>query len=87
MPTVPAFVLSADKPYRTDLIPPAKAAELPTFDNWLDAQALLAAALHAEHITETASGHNVYLYSPAIVVDAIRHLVDAARDTTTATTD
>ena len=79
MPKVPAIVLTADKAYRTDLVPPTVAAELPTFADWLDAQALLAAALGAEHITATASGHNVYLYSPAIVVDAVRDVVDEAR--------
>ena len=79
MPAVPVIVLSADKPYRTDLIPPVLAAELPTFADWLDAQALLAAALHADHVTATASGHNVYLYSPAIVVAAIRDVVDRTR--------
>jgi pimeloyl-ACP methyl ester carboxylesterase len=78
-PTVPAIVLTADKPYRTDLVPPAVVAELPSFADWLDAQALLAAALGAEHITSTASGHNIYLYSPTLVIDAVRDVVDESR--------
>ena len=44
------------------------------------AQDLLASALGAEHITSTNSGHHIYLYSPALVVDAIRELVDDVRE-------
>jgi pimeloyl-ACP methyl ester carboxylesterase len=80
MPDVPAIVLSADKPYRTDLLPAGTDPEATlTFASWLRAQDRLAAALHAQHVTATASGHHVYLYSPRIVVDAIRTVVDDVR--------
>jgi pimeloyl-ACP methyl ester carboxylesterase len=80
MPDVPAVVLSADKSWRTDLLPPElDQTDMVTFDDWLGLQDRLAFALHAEHITETNSGHNIYLYSPALVVDAIRDLVDDLR--------
>jgi hypothetical protein len=80
MPRVPAVVLSADKPWRVDLVPPeALQGEQVTFADWSAAQDELAAALGAEHVTATNSGHGVYLYSPAVVVDAIRAVVDDAR--------
>jgi hypothetical protein len=50
-----------------------------TFDDWLAAQDRLATELHARHVTRTNSGHNIYLYSPALVVDAIREVVDDVR--------
>jgi pimeloyl-ACP methyl ester carboxylesterase len=80
LPPVPAVVLSADKPWRVDLLPPeAKSDEMVTFQDWLASLDLLAADLDAEHITVTNSGHAIYLYNPALVVDAIRTVVDDAR--------
>ena len=32
-------------------------------------------ALDAAHITKTDSGHDFYLYTPALVVDSIREVV------------
>jgi pimeloyl-ACP methyl ester carboxylesterase len=80
MPDIPAVVLSADKPWRIDLLPPeATTQEMVTFDDWLASLDLLAGDLDAEHITETNSGHDIYLYRPALVVDAIRTVVDDVR--------
>lgn len=80
LPRVPAVVLSADKPYRTDLLPAdVNQDDLVTFADWLAAQDRLATELHAEHIMKTDSGHNVYMYSPALVVAAIREVVDDVR--------
>jgi pimeloyl-ACP methyl ester carboxylesterase len=80
MPELPAIVLTADKPWRTDLIPPeAVHPDDFTFDDWLAASDRLASALGAEHITETNSGHNIYQYEPALVTDAIRKVVDDVR--------
>jgi hypothetical protein len=50
-----------------------------TFQDWLAALDLLAADLGARHITATNSGHAIYLYNPALVVDAIRGVVDDVR--------
>ncbi len=50
-----------------------------TFAEWRAAQDPLAASLHAPHVAETHSGHNIYLYQPGLVVDAIRRLVDDVR--------
>jgi hypothetical protein len=50
-----------------------------TFAEWQAAQDRLAASLHAAHIAETHSGHNIYLYQPGLVVDAIRKVVDEVR--------
>ena len=38
-----------------------------TFEDWLASLDLLAGDLDAVHITETGSGHDVYLYAPALV--------------------
>ena len=46
------------------------------FDDWLTSLDRLAADLGAEHITKTDSGHDIYLYTPTLVVDAIRDVVD-----------
>ena len=77
MPDIPAIVLSADKPWRVDLLPPeAVTDDMVTFEDWLASQNLLAGDLDAVHITETDSGHDIYLYAPALVVDAVRQVVD-----------
>jgi pimeloyl-ACP methyl ester carboxylesterase len=80
---MPAVVLSADKPWRTDLMP-ADVAAIPTvtFAQWTAAQDLLAGQLGARHIAATASGHDIYLYQPALVTDQIRRIVDDVRSTT-----
>jgi pimeloyl-ACP methyl ester carboxylesterase len=80
LPKRPAAVLSADKPW-----PPTPDAHqepngaMITFGEWQAAQDLLAASLHARHIAETHSGHNIYLYRPELVIDAIRKVVDEVR--------
>jgi hypothetical protein len=35
--------------------------------------------LHAAHVAETHSGHNIYLYQPGLVVDTIRKVVGKVR--------
>jgi pimeloyl-ACP methyl ester carboxylesterase len=77
LPTMPAAVLSADRPWRTDLLPPeATQGDQVTFADWLAAQRQLAAALGVVPVTATDSGHDIYLYRPALVVDAIRDVID-----------
>lgn len=78
---LPAVVLSADKPFPTDQLPPGTADATVTFADWSAGQRLLAAALGARDVTSTNSGHNVYLYSPRLVVDAIREVVRTVRNT------
>jgi pimeloyl-ACP methyl ester carboxylesterase len=83
LPPLPAVVLSADKPFRTDLLPAEVAAiETVTFPQWLAAQDLLAEQLGAQHITATGSGHAIYLYNPVLVTDQIRRIVDDVRSRT-----
>ena len=72
---LPAIVLSADKPYRMDLLPPEDIEASVTFTDWRVQQDRLAARLGAGHVTATDSGHHVYLYSPQLVIDAIREVV------------
>lgn len=75
----PAIVLSADKPWG----PPPTVGKMDgvtvTFADWRAGQDLLAVSLGARHITQTRSGHPIYLYDPALVVGAIRDVVDEAR--------
>jgi pimeloyl-ACP methyl ester carboxylesterase len=79
MPELSAVVLAADKPYRTDLIPPELVDKSLGFADWKAAQDLLAPYLRARYIADTNSGHHVYLYSPQQVVDAVRDVVDTVR--------
>jgi pimeloyl-ACP methyl ester carboxylesterase len=80
LPKVPAVVLSADKPWRIDLLPPEVVTDdMVTFQDWLSSLDRLATDLDAEHITKTDSGHDIYLYTPALVLDAIRNVVDDIR--------
>lgn len=81
LPERPAVVLSADKPWqlRAPDPPAGKSGGTVSFAEWLAAQKLLAASLHAAHVAETDSGHNIYLYQPGLVVDAIRQVVDVIR--------
>ena len=79
MPELAAVVLAADKPYRTDLIPPELADKSLRFVDWKSAQELLAPYLHARFVADTNSGHHVYLYSPQLVISAVREVVDVVR--------
>jgi pimeloyl-ACP methyl ester carboxylesterase len=77
----PAIVLSADKPWPDIGATPGAAAEGAnvTFADWLASGTLLAKSLDAPHISRTHSGHNIYQYTPQLVVDAIRQIVDQVR--------
>jgi pimeloyl-ACP methyl ester carboxylesterase len=81
LPERPAVVLSADRPWQSPApdAPHEPNGGIITFAEWLAAQDLLAASLHAAHVAETHSGHNIYLYQPGLVVDAIRKVVDGVR--------
>ena len=80
LPKVPAIVLSADKPWRVDLLPPeARQGEKVAFADWLESLNRLSTELDAEHVTTTNSGHDIYLYSPKLVIDAIGAVVDDTR--------
>jgi hypothetical protein len=73
-------VLSADKPWQ----PPSAPTESDpvggvNFADWETSQNLLATSLSAKFVTKTNSGHNIYAYSPQLVIDAIREVVDAVR--------
>ena len=81
LPDVPAIVLTADKPYRTDIVPAGSGAELlPDLTEWRASQDLLAQTLGAEHIADTSSGHHIYLYDPRLVAHAIERVVDEVRN-------
>jgi len=81
MPKVPAIVLAADKPWRVDLIPPEQLqGEHLTFADWVAMVNRLGVNLGAKTITKTGSGHNIYLYNPKLVSDAIDEVVGDVRD-------
>jgi hypothetical protein len=65
MPKMPAVVLTADKPYRVDMLPPeaTRGDKLVSFADWLASQKRLTSALAGDHITATNSGHHIYLWS------------------------
>ncbi|KMO84981.1 alpha/beta fold hydrolase [Mycolicibacterium chubuense] len=75
LPQVPAIVLSADRFPPPDQLTP---------DNYTQAQIhrandMLAAALGTAMQVVPGSGHNVMLYQPAAVADAVLRVVDAVR--------
>ncbi len=76
---IPTVVLSADKPYPLPPPGPGDPDASVTFADWSAGQDLLATGVGAEHITKTNSGHHVYLYSPKLVVGAIRKVVGEVR--------
>jgi pimeloyl-ACP methyl ester carboxylesterase len=69
-PRVPAIVLTAEREWDLQV-----GGSGSTWPAWLAAQELLAASLHAQHITDTDSGHAIGVERPALVVDAIRRVV------------
>jgi pimeloyl-ACP methyl ester carboxylesterase len=78
---LPAVVLAADKPWLPPSTPPEdEPVAGVTFANWQASEKLLAESLSAKLLTGTKSGHNIYAYSPELVIDAIREVVDAVRD-------
>jgi pimeloyl-ACP methyl ester carboxylesterase len=76
LPSMPAVVFSADRPF--DYLGTGDAETY--WPNWLEAHALLAASLGATHITETNSGHFVANESPALVVEQICSMITPARE-------
>jgi pimeloyl-ACP methyl ester carboxylesterase len=78
---IPAIVLSADKSWPDLGLTPSAASDgtTVTFADWLASEALLAKSLDASQITQTNSGHNIYQYTPQVVVGAIRKVVDEVR--------
>jgi pimeloyl-ACP methyl ester carboxylesterase len=86
MPDMPVVVLSSDKLWDPETLE-AQAKEFgpgPTFQEWLAGQDLLAKSLDAKHITDTNSGHNIEVYQPQLVTDAIREVVDEVRGSSSA---
>ena len=78
---LPVIVLCADKPWPDIGATPSAATDgaTVTFSDWLASGELLAKSLDAPHNTQTNSGHNIYQYSPQVVVDAIRKVVNEVR--------
>ncbi len=77
---LPAVVLSSDKPWQP---PSAQAESNPvggvTFVDWQASEKLLATSLSAKFVAKTNSGHNIYAYSPQLVINAIREVVGTVR--------
>jgi pimeloyl-ACP methyl ester carboxylesterase len=73
-PAVPTVVLTSDHQFDFG----ARGPE--TWPAWLRAQDQLARLLGARHITDTNSGHFIQGEQPQLVIEAIREIVDAARN-------
>lgn len=81
LPERPAIVLSADKPWA---IPGARRTRTDKRGNdhvcrVAGGSGSARGTLHAAHVAETHSGHNIYLYQPGLVVDTIRKVVGKVR--------
>lgn len=74
LPAIPTVVISSDQPWDLQVTPGAS-----TWPGWVAAQAELAQALSATHITKTDSAHGIPVEQPALVTEAILDVVDAAR--------
>lgn len=79
VPPVPASVLSAE---RWPFAFPSEDGGEPEdhWDEWFAAQTLLARSLDATHITETSSGHNVFIENAAVVNAQICAVVGPAAE-------
>lgn len=76
----PAVVLAGDKPWQPpSASPQSDVAGGVGFADWKASQALLAKSLNARFVGHTNSGHNIQAYSPQLVIDAVRQVVDAVR--------
>ena len=71
--SMPAIVLTSDKRFDFG----AGGAE--TWPAWRTAQDRLAKVLNAKHVSDTNSGHAIQMEQPQLVIDAIRHVIEAVR--------
>lgn len=67
MPTVPSIVLVSDKPFQE--APDMSKGEHTTYADWL----AMVKKLGAGTITQSSSGHNIYLYNPRLVTESIKN--------------
>jgi pimeloyl-ACP methyl ester carboxylesterase len=88
---LPLVVLSADRPWGPQIPPRIDSGALPPdtppdFGYVIDAaqkpaqEELAKLVPNAEHVTNTNSGHDIHIEQPQLVIDAIRRVVDAAKD-------
>ena len=82
VPAMPLVVLTADKPYPAPT-KPGLPADIHTVTREAQDVSQREVALlvpGAEHITQTASGHDIMLENPELVADAIDDVIAAVRD-------
>lgn len=72
---IPSAVITSDQPWDLQV-----GNNGSTWPSWLAAQDCLAAGLHARHITDTDSGHGISVEQPKLVSNAIREVVNRARE-------
>ena len=79
---MPLVVLTADQPYPTPANPdlPANISTVTREAQDVSQRQVAQLAPGAEHITETASGHDIMLENPVLVSDAILDVVAAVHD-------
>ena len=69
---IPVVVLTSDHPFDFGV-------GLDAWPDWRQAADLLASKLHANHITQTDSGHLIPIENPGVVVDAVQQVRDSSR--------
>ena len=74
LPAMPTVVVSSDQPWDLQVTPGES-----TWPGWVAAQAELARALDAKHITDPDSGHGIPVEQPALVTEAVLDVVSAER--------
>ncbi|MEP2742821.1 MAG: alpha/beta hydrolase [Bauldia litoralis] len=84
LPPLPIIVISRARPVQLPPDVPAEFSPEAFEAAWREGQARLAALLpDAKHVVATESDHYVQIAQPALVVDAIRAVVEAVRDRAT----
>jgi pimeloyl-ACP methyl ester carboxylesterase len=79
MPAMPASVLTAE-PWPFSFPSTDGGPKADHWPQWFEAQQMLATALHATHISQTNSGHNIYTENPALVNEQICAVIRPAKD-------
>jgi hypothetical protein len=79
LPAMPASVLTA-QPWPFAFPSGEGQPDRDYWAQWFDAQELLATSLNATHITQTNSGHNIFIDNAALVNEQICAVIRPARN-------
>jgi pimeloyl-ACP methyl ester carboxylesterase len=79
MPAMPASVLTAE-PWPFAFPTGDGEPKVDHWSQWFEAQEMLATSLNATHLTQTNSGHNIYIENPLLVNEQICAVVRPAKE-------